>query len=66
MAIKNRLREIRIEQHLNQDDLAAAVGSCRKSISNIELGHRNPSIEMALRLAAYLNVSVETIFQIEE
>lgn len=33
MAIKNQLKEIRTEKHLNQDELAAAVGSCRKSIS---------------------------------
>lgn len=66
MAIKNQLKEIRTEKHLNQDELAAAVGSCRKSISNIECGRRNPSIEMALRLAAYLDVSVEMIFQVDE
>ncbi|MCD7864986.1 MAG: helix-turn-helix domain-containing protein [Clostridiales bacterium] len=55
-----------MEKHLNQDELASAVGSCRKSISNIECGRRNPSIEMALRLAAYLDVSVEMIFQVDE
>lgn len=62
MAFVTHLKEIRTKQHVNQTDLAIAIGTCSKSISNIERGKNCPSVEMALRIAAYLNVSVETLF----
>lgn len=66
MAINNTLRAIRKEKDLVQEDLAEATGSCSRTIGRIERGERNPSLEMAIRLAHYLNVGVEDIFQIEE
>lgn len=66
MAISNTLRDIRIKRNLIQEDLAEATGSCSRTISRIERGERNPSLEMAIRLAKYLELSVEDIFKIEE
>ncbi len=66
MAINNTLKDIRIERNLIQEDLAEATGSCSRTISRIERGERNPSLEMAIRIAHYLNLHVEDIFQIEE
>ena len=66
MAVKNDLKKLRKEQRLKQADLAIAVGMCEKSISNIELEKNPASLETALRLAAYFEVSVEDIFHLEE
>lgn len=66
MAINNTLKEIRKKKNLVQEDLAEATGSCSRTIGRIERGERNPSLEMALRLAHYLNVNVEDIFQVED
>lgn len=66
MAISNTLKEIRKKKNLVQEDLAEATGSCSRTIGRIERGERNPSLEMALRLAHYLNVNVEDIFQVED
>ena len=66
MAVKNELKKLRKEQRLKQSDLTMAVGMCEKSISNIELEKNPTSLETALRLAAYLKVSVEDIFHLEE
>lgn len=66
MAVTNRLKEIRIQKHINQSDLAFAIGSSRKSIGYIERGERYPSIEMALRIAAYLEVGIDELFILEE
>lgn len=66
MAINNTLKDIRIERNLIQEDLAEATGSCSRTISRIERGERNPSLEMAIRLAHYLNVAVEDIFQLDD
>ena len=64
MAINNTLKDIRLERNLIQEDLAEATGSCSRTIGRIERGERNPSLEMAIRLAQYLNVNVEDIFQL--
>ena len=65
MAINNTLKDIREERNLIQADLAEAIGSCSQTIGRIERGERNPSLEIAIRLAHYLKVPVEDIFQIE-
>ena len=66
MAISNILKDIRIERNLIQEDLAEATGSCSRTIGRIERGERNPSLEMAIRLAHYLNMSVEDIFKLDD
>ena len=66
MAISNNLKDIRVERNLIQEDLAEATGSCSRAISRIERGERNPSLEMAIRLAHYLNMSVEEIFKLDD
>lgn len=66
LAVSSNLKEIRKSQNLNQDDLAAAIGAHPKSISRIERGERNASLELALRLSQYLKCTVEDLFQIEE
>lgn len=63
MAIENNLRMLRKERNLNQEDLAIAIGSSCRTISRIETGERNPSLELALRIAAYLKLPLEEVFQ---
>jgi len=55
-----------MERNLHQEDLAIAIGSCGRTIGRIERGERNASLELALRLAKYLDISVEDLFQINE
>ena len=66
MAINNTLKDIRTERNLIQEDLDEATGSCSRTIGRIERGERNPSLEMAIRLAHYLNMSVEEIFTLDD
>lgn len=66
MAISNILKDIRVERNLIQEDLAEATGSCSRTIGRIERGERNPSLEMAIRLAHYLDMSVEEIFKLDD
>lgn len=66
MAIATNLKQVRIERNLLQEDLAIAIGSCGRTIGRIERGERNASLELALRLASYLNVSVEELFQVKD
>ena len=66
MAISNILKDIRVERNLIQEDLAEPTGSCSRTIGRIERGERTPSLEMAIRLAHYLDMSVEEIFKLDE
>ena len=65
MAIANTLKQIRQERNLLQEDLAIAIGSCGRTIGRIERGERNASLKLALRLARYLDIPVEQLFQID-
>lgn len=66
MAVANTLKQIRQERNLLQEDLAIAIGSCGRTIGRIERGERNASLELALRLAKYLDIPVEKLFQVDD
>ena len=66
MAVMNNLKDIRKKRNLNQEELAEGTGTCSKTVSRIECGTRNASLEVALRMAKYLELSVEDIFELEE
>ena len=65
--IRTNLRQQRLLRgDLTQEELAERVGATRQTILAIEKGNYNPSVGLALRLAAVLGVPVEAIFQLEE
>lgn len=64
--VTSNLLEIRTEKGYNQTELAEATGISCRALRNIELEINPPCLENALRLAAYLNVSVETLFKLKE
>ena len=66
MAIATNLKQIRMDRNLHQEDLAIAIGSCGRTIGRIERGERNASLELALRLAKYLDIPVEQLFHISD
>lgn len=63
--VVNRLRELRQEYGLTQEQLAADLEVTRHTILALEVGRYVPSIELALRLAAYFNRPLETIFWLD-
>ena len=65
-AVANQLRDLRIEAGLTQEVLAEKIGVSRQSVISIERGRFLPSIETALRLAAALDTTVETLFWLKE
>ncbi len=60
--VTNRLRELRQQHALTQEQLARDLDVTRHTILALEVGRYVPSIELALRLAAYFNQPLETIF----
>ena len=63
--VVNRLRELRQEHGLTQEQLATDLEVTRHTILALEVGRYVPSIELALRLAAYFNQPLETIFWLD-
>lgn len=64
--MKNRLEEIRKEQGVTQEELAASLEVSRQTIGSLENGRYNPSILLAFRIARYFGMSIEDIFIFEE
>ena len=62
MAINNTLKDIREERNLIRE----RPSFYHRTIGRIERWERNPSLEIAIRLAHYLKVPVEDIFQVED
>ena len=63
--MKNIIKELRKSRKLTQDELANAVGVSRQTINAIENDKYNPTLELAIRLARYLNMPVEELFILE-
>lgn len=64
--MQNRLRELREQHELTQEDLAALVGVSRQTIISLEKGKYNPSISLAYKLARVFNLSIEEVFIFNE
>ena len=64
--MKNRIEEIRKDRGIRQEEFAKAMGVSRQTISSLENGRYNPSIQLAFKLARYFELTVEDIFIYEE
>lgn len=64
--MKNRLRELRNERKLTQEQLSKKVGVSRQSIVAIETGKYDPSLALAFKLAREFDCAIEDIFLFNE
>lgn len=58
-----RIRALREERHLSQEELAYRARLHRTYVGQLELGLRNPSYLVLLRLAEALQVSIEELIK---
>jgi putative transcriptional regulator len=65
-ALQNRVRAVRAERGLSQEQLAALVGVSRQTICSIETRQYCPSTLLAFQLARQLRVPVGELFALEE
>ena len=66
VSLNNKIREMRKEQKVTQDDLASAVGVTRQTIISLENGKYNASLQLAHKIASYFSLTIEEIFIFEE
>ena len=63
--VHNRIALLRTARGLSRKDLAEAVGVNYQTVGYLERGTYNPSLALALKLAAFFELGVEDLFSLE-
>lgn len=62
--VHNRIALLRAEQGVSRRDLATALGVHYQTVGYLERGENSPSLHLALRIADFFGVPVETVFSV--
>jgi putative transcriptional regulator len=60
--LENRVEQLRKERGLNQEEFAKAIRVSRQTVSSIENGKYNPSLELAFIISGFFEKHIEEIF----
>ncbi len=60
--MRNRVRDLRAERAWSQADLADRLEVSRQTINAIETGKYDPSLPLAIRIAALFKNKIEEVF----
>lgn len=60
--MENKVEQFRKKAGMNQDEFAKAISVSRQTVSSIETGKYNPSLELAFTIADFFGKGVEEIF----
>lgn len=66
MPVLNRIKDIRTARGITQVQMAMDLQITRQTITAIENNKYNPSLELALKLVNYFQVSIDEIFELTE
>ncbi|MFC6039001.1 helix-turn-helix transcriptional regulator [Paenisporosarcina macmurdoensis] len=66
MPVVNRIKDIRTARGITQVQMAMDLQITRQTITAIENNKYNPSLELALKLVNYFQVSIDEIFELKE
>jgi putative transcriptional regulator len=64
--LKTKLKEYRAKHDMKQGELAELVGVRRETIIRLEKGLYNPSLKLAMDIAAVFHTTVEELFSFDE
>ena len=64
--MKTRIRELRKQRKLSQEELADAGGTTRQTITSIEVGKYTASLPLAYKIAHYFGLSIEEVFDFSD
>ena len=56
-----KLKELREQRNISRERLAVDVGTSYANIVSLELGRSQPSLKLAIKIAEYFGVPVESI-----
>jgi|TARA_B110000444_G_scaffold121723_1_gene114588 putative transcriptional regulator len=63
--MRNKVRELRKNQKLTQEELAELIGISRQAINAIEKEKFDPSLPTAFKMAKLFKTSIEKLFLFE-
>ena len=64
--MRNNLDKLRKIKGLTQEEFANELRVSRQTISAIENGKYNPSLDLAFEIALYFNMTIEEVFTYEK
>lgn len=64
--MKNKIKDLRKEKRISQEELASAVGVTRQTITSIECEKYVASLALAYKIAKYFELSIEDVFNLKE
>ena len=64
--MKNRIKVLRAERDMTQEQLAELVGVTRNTIISMEKDKYCPSLKLGFRIARLFGVGIEDVFTYEE
>lgn len=60
--MENRVEQLRKERGLRQEEFARTIRVSRQTVSAIETGKYNPSLELAFIISDFFELPIEEIF----
>ncbi len=63
MNIGEKIRKVRLEQDLTQQELADKVGISRSNIANYEMNANMPSVDILKKIASVLEISADYLLE---
>lgn len=61
-----KIKELRKQHKISQDELATAVGVTRQTITSVECGKYTASLVLAYKIAHYFNLTIEEVFDFSD
>ena len=61
-----KIKELRKEKKISQEQLALAVGTTRQTITSVEVGKYTASLALAYKIARYFGLAIEDVFDFSE
>jgi putative transcriptional regulator len=64
--LNTRIKELRKERKISQEQLALAVGTTRQTITSIEVGKYTASLALAYKIAHFFALTIEEVFDFSD
>lgn len=64
--LKTKIKELRKQNRISQEELAKAVGVTRQTITSIECEKYVASLTLAYKIAKFFELTIEDIFNLSE
>ena len=64
--MKSKIHELRRERRISQEELAAAVGVTRQTITSLECEKYTASLVLAYKIAKYFGKTIEEVFDFSD